>query len=158
MPILRAQIDEQLNRHDRAMVACTRSANQVATLIGHAAEDWEATDLNGRLHRLKDYRGKVVILDFWYRGCIWCMRAMPQVARLAEELRDQPVVFLGMSVDSDENDAKLVAETMGLDYPVLRASELRDKCHVPAFPTLMIMDQKGVFADVYVGYSPQSAR
>ncbi len=50
-------------------------------IVGHAAREWELKDLEGRPHALKDYRGKIVVLDFWYRNCIWCVRAMPQVLR-----------------------------------------------------------------------------
>jgi peroxiredoxin len=111
-------------------------------------------DLDGKAHALTDYKGKVVVLDFWYRGCGWCMRAMPQVNQLAEDFKGQPVAVLGMCTDRDEKDARLVADKMKLTYPVLRAEGVPDKYKVQGFPTLVVIDQKGEVRDVHVGYSP----
>ena len=121
---------------------------------GYDAAEWETKDLEGKPHSLKDYRGKVVILDFWYRGCGWCIRAMPQVKELAEDFRDEPVAVLGMNTDRKEEDARFVVEEMGLNYPNLKAEGLPEKYRVRGFPTLIIIDQEGKVADIHVGYSP----
>lgn len=95
--------------------------------MGKPAADWEAKDIDGKVHRMADYRGRVVVMDFWYRGCGWCMTAMPQVTRLSEVFRDQPVSVLGMSIDEDEKDARAVIEAMSLRYPTIRAGGLPEK-------------------------------
>ena len=51
------------------------------------AAKWKTKDLAGKTHAFADYRGKVVILDFWYRRCAYCIKAMPQVARIAREFK-----------------------------------------------------------------------
>ena len=56
-------------------------------------------------------------MDFWYRGCGWCMYAMPQVKQLAEDYKDKPVVVLGMNTDRNEEDARFVVKELGLDVP-----------------------------------------
>jgi thiol-disulfide isomerase/thioredoxin len=104
--------------------------------------------------KLADYRGKVVVMDFWYRGCGWCMYAMPQVKQLAEDFSGKPVVVLGMNTDREEKDARLVIDTMGLKYPTIHAQEIPKKYGVQGFPTLIIIDAEGVVRDVHVGYSP----
>ena len=48
------------------------------------AWDWEAKGIDGTVHRLSEYRGKVVVMDFWYRGCGWCMGAMPKIKRFGD--------------------------------------------------------------------------
>ena len=58
--------------------------------------DWEARTLEGKLHSLKAYRGQIVILDFWYWGCGWCIWAMPQIKGLVADFQGQPVVVLGI--------------------------------------------------------------
>ena len=127
-PVFRSAIDQDLTNHDRMARYFVEGASHRAKFLGKPAADWEAKDLEGKTHRLADYRGKVVVLDFWYRGCGWCMHAMPQVKQLAETFRDQPVAVLGMTIDEDPKDARIVVEAMDLRYPVIRpgtAGEIR---------------------------------
>ena len=127
---------------------------QRAEFLNKPAADWEVADLAGKPHALKHYHGKVVVMDFWYRGCGWCMRAMPQVNRLAHDFQDRPVAFLGMNTDRQSSDAELVVKLMDLGYPVLKAEGLPKKYGVQGFPTMIIIDQEGVIRDVHVGYTP----
>ena len=94
------------------------------------------------------------MLDFWYRGCGWCVRAMPQISQLADDFKGQPVAVLGMNTDREEKDAKFVVEAMKLDYPMLKAEGLPKKYGVQGFPTLVIIGPDGTVRDLHVGYSP----
>jgi peroxiredoxin len=154
VPVFRDQLDEQLKNHARMASYYTEEAKNRDAVVGHVAADWETKDLTGKPHSLKDYRGKVVILDFWYRGCGWCIRAMPQMKELADDFKGRPVAVLGMNTDRDEKDAKFVVDELGLNYPVLKAQGVPEKYHVRGFPTLIIIDQEGKVADIHVGYSP----
>jgi peroxiredoxin len=154
LPALRDQIDGQLKNHKQMESYYTEEAKNRAAVMGKPAAEWETKDLEGKTHSLKGYKGKVVILDFWYRGCGWCIRAMPQMKELADDFKGQAVAVLGMNTDRDEKDAKFVVDEMGLNYPVLKAEGLPEKYHVRGFPTLIIIDQAGKVADVHVGYSP----
>jgi thiol-disulfide isomerase/thioredoxin len=103
---------------------------------------------------LAGYRGKVVVLDFWYRGCGWCIRAMPQLNALAEQFRGRPVAVLGMNTDREKANAQFVVDAMGLKYMTLRAEGIPEKYKVRGFPTLILIDPEGTVRDVHVGYSP----
>lgn len=171
LPEPAAALDELLKNSDQSAKSVIEDAKRFAEISGKPAPGWgptespkdqaaadsEINDLNGRPQSLARHRGKVLVLDFWYRGCGWCMRAMPQVKMLAERYRDQPVAIFGMNNDRDEKDARFVVETMKLDYPVIRSDDLAQRYGVPrfGFPTLMIIDQQGKIADIHVGYSPQ---
>ena len=148
-----AAIDDQLKNHDRFVKSQIDEAKRFAEIIGHPAPTWEVKDLEGKTHTLEQYRGKVLVLDFWYRGCGWCMRAMPQVKKVAKHYQGRPVAVFGMNNDRKEEDAKFVVEKMALEYPVLRSDELPGKYGVSGFPTLVIIDQQGKVADVHIGYS-----
>jgi thiol-disulfide isomerase/thioredoxin len=150
-----AALEDQLRNHDRFAKHQVDVAKRFAKVLGHPAPAWEIKDLDGRTHTLDQYRGKVLVLDFWYRGCGWCMRAMPQVKRIAEHYRGRPVAVFGMNNDQDEDDARFVVREMQLEYPVLRSQELPGKYGVQGFPTLIVIDQQGQVADVHVGYSPR---
>jgi thiol-disulfide isomerase/thioredoxin len=151
----KAALLDQLKNHDRFAASKIQDAKRYAKLIGHPAAPWEIKDFAGRTHTLQEYRGKVLVLDFWYRGCGWCMRAMPQVKRIASHYRGRPVAVFGMNNDQKEEDAQFVVREMQLDYPVLRSQELPAKYGVQGFPTLIIIDQDGKVADIHIGYSPQ---
>ena len=126
--------------------------------IGKPAPSFEATDIDGRRVRLVDLRGKVVVLDFWYRGCAWCVASMPQLNQLAADFTGSPVAILGMNTDSDPADARFVIDKMKLKYPTLKAETLAHTFDVDEFPTLLLIDQHGVIRDVHVGYSANLRR
>lgn len=154
LPIVKEQFQQQLADHKTVAAIVSRHARDRVDIIGQPSPIWSASDLSGRRHSLKDYRGKVVVLDFWHRRCGWCMRTMPQVKQLSEHFLGRPVVVLGMNTDSDPKDAQFVVGKLKLPYPIVRAEALPAKYMIPGFPTLMIIDQKGVIRDMYVGYSP----
>ena len=156
--IIRQHLDRQIQQHDTRADPIVREAEYRAKVIGRPAADWETTDFEGKTHSLRQYRGRVVILDFWYRGCGWCMRAMPQVKEVAASFKGRDVTVLGMTTDRKDEDAEIVIETMQLDYPNLRAEGIPEKYGVPTFPTLIIIDQKGIIYDVHVGYSSTLAK
>jgi thiol-disulfide isomerase/thioredoxin len=98
--------------------------------------------------------GKVVVMDFWYRGCGWCMYAMPQIKQLAADYKDKNVIVLGMNTDREIADAKLVVSEFDLTYPQIRAEQIPQLFGVQGFPTTIVIDQKGIVRGIHVGYSP----
>lgn len=154
LPIVKEQFAQQLADHKAMAAIVSRNARDRADLIGQPSPLWLATDLSGHRHSLKDYRGKVVVLDFWHRGCGWCMRTMPQVKQISEQFLGRPVVVLGMNTDRDPKDAQFVVGKLKLPYPIVKAEALPAKYMIPGFPTLLVIDQKGFIRDMYVGYSP----
>lgn len=154
LPIFWDQIDAKINGHQRRASHAQRQAKECAELLARPAASWKTVGLDGKEYALADYRGKVVVLDFWNRGCGWCVVAMPQVKQLADDFRGQPVAVLGMNLDKVESDARLVIEAASLNYPNLKAESIAETYHVTAYPTLLILDQTGKIADVHVGYSP----
>jgi thiol-disulfide isomerase/thioredoxin len=154
LEVVREQIAAKLKGHEQTARWTSDDAERRAKVVGKPAADWKTTDLDGKPVSLEGLRGKVVVMDFWYRGCGWCVRAMPQMKQLADDFRDQPVVILGMNTDRDEKDARFVVEQMGLNYPQLKAEGLPQKYGVQGFPTLIVIDQSGKVHDIHVGYTP----
>ena len=156
--IVTTEIREQLDRHiagfpDDANYI-REEARKRADFINKPAAHWQTEDFSGNKHALKDFRKKVVIMDFWYRGCPWCVMAFPQVKKLAEYFHDQPVAVLGMNVDKEESDARYVIDKMSLTYTNLKAGEITKAYGISGYPHLVIIDQKGVIRDVHIGYTP----
>ena len=68
---------------------------------GQPAPDFTLDDLQGQSVSLSDFRGQAVFLDFWSRGCLPCIEDFPYLEQIKQQTRDQPVVFLSISLDSD---------------------------------------------------------
>jgi thiol-disulfide isomerase/thioredoxin len=128
-------------------------AARVGKLLGRPLPDYSGNDLDGKPHKLSDYRGKVLVLDFWYRSCGWCIRAMPQIKQSAKDFAGKPVVFLGMNTDRKADDALFVVKALGLPYAQIQMPmKESDLFGVEAFPTMIIVDQKGIVRDFHAGY------
>lgn len=151
---VRTMFDDEVGTLEEIAQQMDKDAHWRDSVIGKPAPSWTLPDLAGKNHSLKDYRGKVVILDFWYRGCPWCMRAMPKLNDLAREYGDKTLAVIGMNTDAELSDAQFVVDKLGLTYPSLRSGELYKKYGVGGFPTLFVLDARGRVRDIEVGYSP----
>ena len=123
--------------------------------------DLELTDQFGNVHRLEDYKGKVVFLNFWATWCGPCRNEMPDIQKLYEEYAAQgdeaEVVILGVAgpeigQERSAEDIAAFMEENGYTYPVLmdESSEMFMQYGISAFPTTFMIDKDG---NVY-GYVP----
>ncbi len=79
---------------------------------------------------------------------------MPQLNELAAHYKGKPVAILGMNIDDDEADARFVIRKMNLQYATLKAGSTRKDYGVTAFPTILIVNDKGAVCDFHIGYAP----
>jgi peroxiredoxin len=119
------------------------------------APEWKLNDLDGKEVKLSDFKGKVVILDFWATWCGPCKLEIPGFVNLQKEYGDRGLRVIGVSLD--EGDSKLVktfAKRMAINYPVLLGNNkiTSDYGSVEAIPTTFIIDQQGMIAGKHVGY------
>lgn len=68
---------------------------------GEEAVDFEYPDLEGKMHRLSDYKGKVVVVDVWATWCVPCKKEIPALTSLEKEMEGKDVVFISLSIDTD---------------------------------------------------------
>lgn len=120
---------------------------------GDAAPALALNDLDGRRHTLADYRGRVVVVNFWATWCAPCVQEMPGLAQLRERLAPAGVVVLG--VNHRENAARIrpFVERLGLDFPVLRDHDgsAAAAWGVRVFPTTFVLDPAHRVAYVATG-------
>jgi peroxiredoxin len=76
-------------------------------------------DLDGRQHRLADYRGKVVLINFWATWCGPCRAEMPSIQELKDKLAGRPFVVLAVNLDEPESRIRKFLTQMKLDFPIL---------------------------------------
>lgn len=123
-----------------------------APAIGQRMVWSDVPDLDGRSHSLDAYAGRVVVLDFWYRGCGYCMKGMPILQRFESDVAGSPVTVLSVSIDRQREDAALVRSAMGIDHPVLLGRQIAEVYGVQACPTIIVLGPDGTVRDVAVGY------
>jgi len=70
---------------------------------GRPAPDFELPDAEGVLHRLSDYKGKIIYMDFWGTWCSPCIQEIPDALALQEKYKDKPVVFLYIALEQGNN-------------------------------------------------------
>ena len=124
---------------------------------GTPAPEWALPTLAGDTVRLADLRGKVVLLDFFYKSCAPCCAALPFLQSIHEKYKDQGVVLLSIDpIDDPVKDemADFLAKR-GITYTVLFSDrELSSTYHIVGYPTLFFIDHDGNIAKVHRGYHP----
>ena len=122
---------------------------------GTPAPEWTLPTLAGDTVRLADLRGKIVLLDFFYKHCAPCCAALPFLQNLHEKYKDRGVVLLGIDpIDDPVKDemADFLAKR-SVTYTVLFSDrELSNTYHIVAYPTLFFIDRNGNITKVHRGY------
>jgi thiol-disulfide isomerase/thioredoxin len=101
-----------------AVLAAPAQALQLRPWTGGATPRLELSDLDGRLHRLADYRGRAVLVNFWATWCAPCREEMPSFERLRASL-DGRAVVLAVNLAEPEARIRRFLDTVALRYPVL---------------------------------------
>jgi len=121
---------------------------------GQAAPNFTLKDAQGKDVSLRDFKGKVVVLDFWGTWCGPCQMAMPAIQKVHEKYRDKGVVVIGISCreKAGADPAKMMRDK-GCDYGLLLNGEkITSDWHVPGYPTLYVIDQQGRIAHAELGF------
>jgi len=115
-----------------------------------AAPAFTLLDLDGAPHSLSDHRGKTVVLNFWATWCGPCRAEVPGLSSFARAHPDIPV--LGIAVDGEPAALRKAAESLGIDYTVLRAdAATRAAYGVSTLPTTVVIGPDGAVRAAHAG-------
>ena len=92
---------------------------------GDAPPPLELVDVEGKRHRLADYRGKAVLVNFWATWCAPCREEMPSMEALRVAMKDKPFAVLAVNVGEGARAARGFGEKMGLGFPLLLDADTR---------------------------------
>lgn len=124
------------------------------------APSFTLTDINGESLTLKDFRGKIVILDFFATWCGPCKTQIPYLSQVYREYGFSKVVVISVSIDpaSDTIEKlKQYASDNSIDWIIVRdTAKVAGKYGVSAIPTIFIIDQEGIIRYAHVGVTSSS--
>ncbi|HKT33339.1 MAG TPA: TlpA family protein disulfide reductase [Nitrospira sp.] len=122
-------------------------------VVGTPAEDFQLVDLKGRTQSLNDYRGKVVLLNFWATWCKPCTTEMPAMQATYDKLADKGFVVLAINELEDEAKVREHIKQYGHTFPVLmdRDNKVANQFGVYGLPVSFFIDQRGVVREYIKG-------
>lgn len=138
-----------------AMLVTFAAAAEAVTLDAYAP-DFTLKRLDGGNLRLQEYRGQVVLINFWASWCGPCRQEMPLLDRLHQRYEDAAFVVLGINVEGTEAPARSLIDKIPVTFPVLiDANQLVSaQYQLEAMPTTVLVDRDGIVRYVHRGYKP----
>ncbi len=117
------------------------------------APDFELRDIDGKVHRLSDYRGKVVVLNFWATWCPPCREEMPSMELARQMIRGEDIVILAVNVGEDEDTIFRFTGDYPVEFPLLvdREAKVIRSYPVIGLPTTYVIDPRGYVTHRAVG-------
>ena len=121
--------------------------------VGTPADEFRLTDLDGKAHSLSQYRGKVVLVNFWATWCKPCTTEMPAMQASFDKLRDKGFVVLAINELEDEVKVREHIKQYGHTFPVLmdRDNKVANQFGVFGLPVSVFIDEKGVVQEYLKG-------
>lgn len=124
--------------------------------LGSEAPDWRLNSITGETVRLQGLRGKIVLLDFFYKSCYPCMLSIPKLVKLYEKYKEQGLVVIGVDPVDKVEDLVEILTKKKVTYPILLGAKgLAQDYHVSAYPTVYLIDKTGKVFYHMVGYGPE---
>ncbi len=125
-------------------------------MIGQKAPDFALKSSTGENLRLSEYRGEVVMLNFWATWCGPCRQEMPLLDDLYNRYERVGFKLLGVNIDDNSQRAIDMMKELGVDFPILfdATKDVSKLYEVNAMPVTVILDREGNVRYVHKGYKP----
>jgi peroxiredoxin len=121
--------------------------------VGMQAEDFQLADLDGKTQSLSQYRGKIVLVNFWATWCKPCTTEMPAMQTIYNKLRDKGFVVLAVNELEDDAKVREHIKQYGHTFPVLmdRDNKVANQFGVFGLPVSVFIDENGVVQEYITG-------
>ena len=138
------------------LVILTASSLASSSLEGRAAPDFVLKSASGENLRLSEYRGDVVLINFWATWCGPCRQEMPLLDELYGRYQRVGFNLLGVNIDDDSRRAMQMVQELDVSFPVLfdESKEVSKLYEVEAMPVTILVDREGTVRHVHHGYKP----
>lgn len=118
--------------------------------------DFELKDINGKVVTLSDYKGNVILLDFWATWCPPCKIEIPGFIELYNKYKSRGFVVLGVSMDDSSSAVKPFTQKMKMSYPVLIGtgrSDIEEAFELMGLPTTFLISRDGRICNRHFGFA-----
>ena len=133
------------------------SLTQASTVaLSSEAPDFTLKTLEGPNLRLEEYRGQVVLINFWASWCGPCRQEMPILDRLHQRYEDTGFAVLGVNVEGEAAPAQKIVDKTNVTFPVLidEGQLVSELYELEAMPSTVVVDRDGKVRYVHRGYKP----
>jgi peroxiredoxin len=127
--------------------------NYEKNAAGKRMKDFKMTDPDGKEVSIKDFAGKIVVMDFWASWCAPCIAYIPKMREHYNKYKDQGVVFVSVSIDEDEIRWKRAMNEQQMEWKQVitpgglsKEEGVTPLFNITSIPYLMIVDQQGMIA------------
>ena len=127
-----------------------------ADISAGPAPDFTLKSDNGSNLRLSEFRGEVVMINFWASWCAPCRQEMPLLDELYNQYQPMGFTILGVNVEEDSTQARKMLKDIPVNFPVLfdNASDVSKLYNVVAMPSTVLVDRDGNIRYLHQGYKP----
>jgi peroxiredoxin len=118
------------------------------------AADFELRDTDGRVARLSDYKGKVVLVNFWATWCVPCRVEIPWFIEFEKTYKDRGFAVIGVATDEDGwKEVKPYIQEKGINYRVVLSTAETEQAYggIDSLPMSFVIDKEGRTASVHIG-------
>ena len=138
------------------IVALISSGIAAASIVEGKAPDFTLKSAKGNNMKLSEYRGEVVMINFWASWCAPCREEMPILNDMYLKYRDMGFTLLGVNVEEDPAGAKKMMQDLKVAFPVLydTTNEVTKLYDVEAMPSTILVDRDGNMRYLHRGYLP----
>lgn len=121
--------------------------------VGSEAPDFTLVDLNGEKHKLSDYKGQGVFLNFWGTWCKPCEKEMPAMDNQYQEFKDHGVQTLAVNIAQTDFEVQNFVDRYGLSFPVVidKTKSVMTAYNVGQLPATVLIDPEGKVAKIITG-------
>lgn len=143
-----------------ASILSTPGLVDAAPRLGQPAPNFKLTSTAGQTTSLDNYRGHVLILDFFATWCQPCRLSIPHLVEMNRKYGAQGLQVLGLNVEEEgERAVKTFTNEFRINYPlVLAGDSTMVDFGVRSVPVMYLIDKKGRIAEIYRGYSNEMGR
>jgi thiol-disulfide isomerase/thioredoxin len=140
------------------ILSCS-TKRESSPVIGGAAPLFKVQTLEGSYFSLSEFRGKVVLIEFWATWCPPCKASIPEIEALKKRFNDNDLVVLGINLDEGADIKERVAafkDAYKITYPIGLDSDgkISSKYRVSSIPMIYLLDRNLKIAQIYTGYTP----
>lgn len=126
---------------------------QVQVAVGEKAPNFILTDLQGNKHKLSDYKGQGVFLNFWGTWCKPCATEMPYINNQYLQYKEKGVQVLAVNVGESKIAVSKFAESHQLDFPIVidKDGQVQVAYGIDPLPATFLIDKNGIVVKYYTG-------